>query len=645
MVNQGTSQGIDGPQQTGASIDLIKFWDELGFGGRVGVGAALFFVVAFIFTSSMKNDWIDIPVGDVERDFELTEILKGKQIDFRFNDAGGLQVPSIRASEVFSLLHSNTAAADQADPFDWVGQSGSLIDTSRQREQRWERSQIEQLEEDLARLEGVDSVSVTPNRSIGASVIASSRKITGVSVQVDLDAQLRPAGLSQSMAMSIAMHVSGAYGVSTEKVIITDTTGHYYDLDNSQVTAGDVVEKKKIVEQYVVRYLSAIFDPEMFRVVVDVSLANPVFETVEKSGYIPGNNPVVPGIYDLQEQVASYSPISAQFADSVVTRATAQQIPGRTEADPAIAGVEEVAVTVMLDRQGAIARASANGGYSRGTEAASGQRSVGQLLREFTATIVDGLTSHLRVHVGSDSVIQARVLPVNFKGVLSTAEPVKVQSLANEEFAGYPFSFYFLLGGGLLAVFWIFRHGPRDSTVEPAIAGFGAARFAQDRVRESVNTIFEECESSITEKAIEQIRSLDVPESVEVLRHVISHDEGELPGCSVLALLVLDQCPARAEIFNAMNPEELSTLSGMICGVEAIHQEMIADALAVLDLFQGVLSGSSPTTEVPSAIDVIPTQFEIQRSVIDDIRSNDSKLADLIEGNSSGSSSREVQSP
>ena len=117
MVNQGTSQGIDGPRQTGASIDLVKFWDGLGFGGRVGVGFALIFVVAFIFTSSLKQDWIDIPVGDVERDFELTEILKGHQIEYRFNASGGLQVPSIRASEVFSLLHSNTAGG---------GTSGSI---------------------------------------------------------------------------------------------------------------------------------------------------------------------------------------------------------------------------------------------------------------------------------------------------------------------------------------------------------------------------------------------------------------------------------------------------------------------------------------------------------------------------------------
>jgi len=640
MVNQGTSQGIDGPRQTGASIDLVKFWDGLGFGGRVGVGFALIFVVAFIFTSSLKQDWIDIPVGDVERDFQLTEILKGHQIEFRFSASGGLQVPSIRASEVFSLLHAKTATAEQADPFDWVNQSGSLIDSARQREQRWERSQIEQLEEDLARLEGIHSVSVTPNRSSGASVIASSRKITGVSVQVELDLDLRPSGLSHSMARSIALHVSGAYGVAKEKVIITDTTGNYYDLDNPQVTAGDVLEKMKIVEQYVVRYLSAIFDPEMYRVIVDVSLASPVFETVEKSGYIPGHPPVVPGIYDLQEQVATYSPISAQFADSVVTRATAQQIPGRTVADPEIAGVEEVAVTVMLDRQGAIARASAG----RGAEATNGQRNVAQLLREFTATIVDGLESHLRVHVGSDSVIQARVLPVNFKGVLSTVQPAMVQRSVTDEFAGYPFSFYFLICGGMLAVFWVFRHGPRDSIVEPAITGFGSARFAQDRVRESVNSIFEECETSITDKAIEQICNLDVPETVEVLRHVISHDEGELPGCSVLALLVLDQSTTRAEIFDCMNPEELSILSGMICEVEAVNQEKIADALAVLELFQGFASDSNSPGGVPSAIGVIPTQLEIQRSVIDDIRSNDAKLADLIEGNRSDSSSREVQS-
>jgi hypothetical protein len=82
----------------------------------------------------------------------------------------------------------------------------------------------------------------------------------------------------------------------------------------------------------------------------------------------------------------------------------------------------------------------------------------------------------------------------------------------------------------------------------------------------------------------------------------------------------------------------------MICEVEAVNQEKIADALAVLELFQGFASDSNSPGGVPSAIGVIPTQLEIQRSVIDDIRSNDAKLADLIEGNRSDSSSREVQS-
>ena len=109
-------------------------------------------------------------------------------------------------------------------------------------------------------------------------------------------------------------------------------------------------------------------------------------------------------------------------------------------------------------------------------------------------------------------------------------------------------------------------------------------------------------------------------------------------------LLVLEQCPSRAEVFDQLNPEELTALSAAISQVSEIHRESIADALAALDLFRADVAAVESENGIPKFVGAIPTQVEIDKSVIDEIRSNDEKIADLIEGKGDSSNPREVQS-
>ncbi|MDE0961001.1 MAG: hypothetical protein OSB09_09495 [Planctomycetota bacterium] len=638
MGNQDENQGASDPNRIGSPFDLGNFWQGLGPGGRLGLGLVVLFVIAFFFNSPGEKDWVDISAGDSTQNAQISETLRNHKIDFRFTETGVLQVQKPEFDQVKRVLNDDQIKEDTSAPF-----AGSLIESPRQRQQRWENSELEKLEQDLARFEGVDSVSVTPSRSTGRSVLASSQKINSVSVQADLDDEIWSDGLSQGMARSIALHVSGVYGVSLDKIIMTDTSGQSYNLTSVDETSGDIVQKKHDVERYVERYLSNLFSPEMFRIVVDVSL----FDAEQQRATSGQPTSLVPGFYDLQKQVASYAPISAQFVESVVSRATSQQIPDQSEADIKLAGIHQVAVTVMLDRNEAMNRISAPSTVadSTGAKALTAVNRPGEsALREFNASIVAGIKSHLKVRLGEETVVVARVVPASFGGILVATSASQAVAPIVTSMNQYPSTFYWMVLVGIISIYWVFRYGPVNSTKEPAIVGFGATRFAAPMLRETVNSIFEECENSITEKAINEISELGFEPSVEIIRFVSSEAGSTLPGGPILALLVLEQSSCRSQIFAEMTPEELTFLSAMILEVREIKQESIVDALAVLGLFQSSNIAQENNGRPQSFVDVVPTQIEVERTVLDDIRSSDENLANLIENHRRVPSTREVQS-
>ncbi|MBT6451713.1 MAG: hypothetical protein HOK60_01775 [Planctomycetes bacterium] len=639
MVNQDENQGANDSNGIGSPFDLGSFWQGLGPGGRLGLGFVLLFVFAFFFNSQEKNEWVDIPAGDSTQNYQIKETLQSRNIDFRFAEDGGLQVQKSDFDQVERELSGTAEKEGSSEPF-----AGSLFESSHQSQQRWEKSEVEKLEQDLARYEGVDSVSVTSSKSTGRSVLASSIHVNSVSVQAELDKEFWSDGLSQQMARTIASHVSGVYGVSLDKIIMTDTTGLSYDLSSTAVPSGDIVQKKHDVEVYVTRYLSNFFSPEMFRVLVDVSL----FEPQQQSHPRDKATSLVPGLHDLQKQVASYAPISFQFAESVVSRATSQQIPDRTEVDPQLAEIHQVAVTVVLDRNEAINRivAGAPIDYSTGTGGViPADPSAALALREDTATIVAGIKSHLKVRLGGGAAVVAKVVHSSFGGVLvANNATTGVVGPYVTAMTDYPNALLWMVLIGIVSVYWVIRYGPVESSMTPAIVGFGEARFSTPKVRETVNSIFEECENSFTEKAIQEISNLGFESSVEIIRFVSSDAGLSVPGRHILALLVLEQSSFRSQIFKTLNPEELTTLSAMIREVREIDQESIIDALAALELFQNSTVAPVNGQLLEGFVGEIPTQVDVEKSVIDDIRSSDEKLANMIESHRHDLNSREVQS-
>ena len=638
MVNQDENQGANDANRIGSPFDLGNFWQGLGPGGRLGLGFVLLFVFAFFFNSQGKNEWVDLPSGDSAQNYQTRETLQSRNIDFRFAEDGGLQVQKSDFDQVKRELSGTAEKEGSSEPF-----AGSLFESSRQSQQRWEKSEVEKLEQDLARYEGVDSVSVTSSKSTGRSVLASSSRVNSVSVQAELDKEFWSDGLSQQMARTIASHVSGVYGVSLDKIIMTDTTGLSYDLSSSATPSGDIVQKKHDVEMYVTRYLSNLFSPEMFRVLVDVSL----FEPEQQSHPRDEATSLVPGLHDLQKQVASYAPISFQFAESVVSRATSQQIPDLSEVDPQLAAVHQVAVTVVLDRNEAMNRilAGAPIDYSTGTAGVIPvQRSGALALREDTATIVAGIKSHLKVRLGGGAAVVAKVVHSSFGGVLAASATTGVVGPIATSMTDYPTSLLWMLLIGIVSVYWVIRYGPVESSMTPAIVGFGGARFSAPKVRETVNSIFDECETSLTEKAIQEISNLGFESSVEIIRFVSSDAGLSVPGRHILALLVLEQSSFRSKIFETLKPEEITTLSAMIREVREIDQESIIDALAALELFQNSTTSTVNGQQLAGFVAEVPAQVDVERSVIDDIRSSDEKLANMIESHRHDLDSRGVQS-
>ena len=81
-----------------------------------------------------------------------------------------------------------------------------------------------------------------------------------------------------------------------------------------------------------------------------------------------------------------------------------------------------------------------------------------------------------------------------------------------------------------------------------------------------------------------------------------------------------------------------------IAGMQVTAVSKLADALAALELFQNSTDAPVNGQQFEGFVGEIPTQADVERSVIDDIRSSDQKLAKLIESHRHDLDSREVQS-
>ena len=186
MGNQDSNQNRYDHGPVGSSFDLGRFWEGLGAGGRAFAVIFLFIAAYFGLTNLGGTNWVDIPFaeGESQQQAQFVENLRSENLEFRFSPEGTVQVSRNNIGQVLSMIQGVPGPGVNEDPFSWIRQTDSILGSTRQREQRWERSQILKLEEDLARLDGIYSVSVTLSSSTTGAVIGSIRKVNGVSVQI-----------------------------------------------------------------------------------------------------------------------------------------------------------------------------------------------------------------------------------------------------------------------------------------------------------------------------------------------------------------------------------------------------------------------------------------------------------------------------
>ncbi|HCW44397.1 MAG TPA: hypothetical protein DGU45_03685, partial [Planctomycetes bacterium] len=114
----------------------------------------------------------------------------------------------------------------------------------------------------------------------------------------------------------------------------------------------------------------------------------------------------------------------------------------------------------------------------------------------------------------------------------------------------------------------------------------------------------------------------------------------ELPGTGVLALMIFDLAESRQEIFKELEESECEVLFSLVDKIETrIDEDDIEDAFAAFELLS---AASFVESESPVLVTTVETRPEIDDRVMEDIRSTNPALADLIKKNRSNNNSGEV---
>ena len=128
-------------------------------------------------------------------------------------------------------------------------------------------------------------------------------------------------------------------------------------------------------------------------------------------------------------------------------------------------------------------------------------------------------------------------------------------------------------------------------------------------------------------------------ERIEILK-AIAKNIDELPGTGVLALMIFDLAESRQEIFKELEESECEVLFSLVDKIETrIDEDDIEDAFAAFELLS---AASFVESESPVLVTTVETRPEIDDRVMEDIRSTNPALADLIKKNRSNNNSGEV---
>ena len=642
MTQQFDGSGKSPSESLSSTHQFQKTWEELGQGARV---ILILGMVLFVYGFFLNGDrLIEIPEVEVPgtQHTQVIQFLEEENIRYDYTEAGTLRVaksgtPKVvafldRFVEVFEKPGANTAVAKTnfgtslAEYTDFRGKAS-------QRSDRRIDDIVRSAEEEVARFEGITAATIVPNR-LSAERHSKDQftRINRVSVQLELNEDRRDYGLDSGMVKLIKSHVSVALDVPEVAVQLSDTSGRFYDVRNSQPTAADLRNKVNVIEDRVAQFMANILEEGSYRIQVDVGSAPFSNERVVFNDSFPKE---WPSIDQINDKLIQLTPVTGPLPSNIVTLDALKNAQSRSRWNQvAEDSTRNVAVTVFIDRGPAKAVLDPADPMQHLNFDPVIPIPAQDNFQSMTRDIARHLEEHLRATFRGDDVT-ARVVPVNLIGEngqlasssFSVAEFYGTGAVAGETSQNTTIFFFSVIA--LLFVVLMFRDGPKDVEKGYSITGFHGGFIERSAGNVSTQNNFQSnFHSGENPAVVYQINQKTFEERLEILRAIVGNQEENLPGSNILALMIFDLADNRQEIFECLKNEECEALFQLIDGIAGpIGNEDIEDAFAAFEL---ITTGLNQESEIPVLVTTVPTRPEIDEKVIADIRNQNPALADVI---------------
>jgi len=394
-------------------------------------------------------------------------------------------------------------------------------------------------------------------------------------------------------------------------------------------------KKVSVVESKVSEFMANIFPRDSFRIQVNVGLPSEASDKLL-------NEEIWPGVKKINEKLIQLTPVTAPLPQDVVTLTALKNAQSRSRYGSfGNSDLNNVAVTVFIDREPAQAVLDQADYEQRLNFDPVILIPSQESFQSITRDIATHLEEHLRTTFPGD-IVSARLVPVNLIGangqLADSSWAIKEFVIPTSSAGGSSqnTTIFFLATMAFLFVVLMFRDGPRDAENRYSIKGFHGGFVERSVADFNSRTTFG---TGITPGddpvIVQQIIQKSFEERIDILRSIAANGEDNLPGSNILALMIFDLSENRQEIFSALSEEECSVLFELVNGIVApIGNEEIEDAFAAFELINVGLNNG---TEIPVLVTTVPTRPQIDHAVMDEIRSNNSDLADVISKNRKGS--------
>ncbi|MDG1455869.1 MAG: hypothetical protein P8R38_06635 [Planctomycetota bacterium] len=644
MEQQNSESGRQ-PQPTAEKTnEFTKMWEELGQGGKLIFSLFIFFLAYNIFGGTSSGTWIDVneaKASDASHEKVVSEI-SNDSIEYKYNKDGVLQVRQKDVAAVLSILDQYVPREKEAvDTAKILPPLNNFFLPQRTRKVTGIREIVLETEQDVSQFEGVTAVNIVPNRkSIGKQGIGLSQAVSRVNVTLTLDSDAQSLGLSSNITKAISKLISVAFDVSERNIDIFDTVGRSYDIAINTPTSADIQEKSKLITDQVSRYMGQILEPENFKVQVDIGYSEIESASVESAITLE------PGILNIRDAIINFAPITGPLPPSVVNRQSIQNAKAQL-VNQRNRQMGDIAVTVFVDRE--ITKSILDPGQYDDPLNFSPVIAVphADSFQSVMQDISVNLEEHLNATFAESAHVTAKLIPVNLIGAQGKWVGSSFQFADTNFAASVPVennqnsTIFFFTVFSILMVVLMFREGPKNKEKRFSVAGFHGGYIEKDDFSSSGSFagFVSQLSSDEEPPVIQQILKKSFFERIEILK-AIAKNIDELPGTGVLALMIFDLAESRQEIFKELEESECEVLFSLVDKIETrIDEDDIEDAFAVFELLS---AASYVESESPVLVTTVETRPEIDDRVMEDIRSTNPALADLIKKNRSNNDSGEV---